>query len=466
MSALRLLLLLSLAIFCGEFAIMIALDYIQVQSELIANVIDATTLVVIVFPFLYFFVFKTFVVRNEELTTTQQQLLTAKLELEHRIDERTKEIAVTNLELKQTITRLNTRRAEMARLSEIVNFFQACRDLNEALSLPDSQWQSIFPGLSGNLFLMKASHNLLEKAASWGNPFAVEPCFVPDDCWALRRGKTHKTGAADGMTPCRHVPAGRQNQHICLPLSAHGETLGILCLDVPNGLAGRPDDSDWRNGDREEFHAAVAESLALAIANLRLRQTLRHQAIRDQLTGLYNRRYLIEMLDRELQRAEVRDQHLVVAMLDMDHFKRFNDTYGHAAGDAVLARVGIILRQWKRGEDIVARYGGEEFAIVLPDTPANVAVEHLETLRKTIETTTIEHHGQLLPPLTMSCGVAEYPRHSLDRDALISITDKALYTAKRDGRNRVNLAPETAGLDHIVEQAEEADLRSHATRVA
>lgn len=466
MGALRLLILLSLTIFCGEMAIMVALQYAHIENEIFANILDATTLVIIVFPFIYFFVFRSTMQKNKELTATQQQLLTAKEELEQRIAERTHEIAATNGELKQTVARLNIRRVEMARLSEMVNFFQACRDLDEALGLAKSQWQSMFPGLSGTLFLMKASHNLLEKAVSWGQPFELEPCHLPDECWALRRGKPHKTGGADGMAVCHHLSSVESHQHICLPLSAHGEILGTLCLHLPEALDGVSGNGDRRSGDREAFYAAVAESLALAISNLRLREMLRNQAIRDQLTGLYNRRYLLETVERELHRAAARDQHLTMVMLDLDHFKRFNDTFGHAAGDAVLARFGVILREWKRGEDIVARYGGEEFAIVLPDTPADPAFERLELLRKTIETTAIEHHGQLLPPLTISGGFAVYPLHAVDRDALISIADKALYRSKRDGRNRMTLASDTAGLTHLAEEATQAALLSAPTRAA
>jgi diguanylate cyclase (GGDEF)-like protein len=452
MSALRLLILLSLTIFCGEFAIMLGLDYVQIRNESIANIVDATTLIVIVFPFLYFFVLKTVVAKNKDLTAAHRQLVAAKEDLEQRIAERTNEITVTNRELKQTIERLNVRRTEMARLSETVNFFQACRNLEEAFGQADSQWQSLFPGLSGTLFLMKASHNLLEKAVAWGQPFDVEPCHLPDECWALRRGKPHMTGGADGMAPCRHLSSAENQRYICLPLSAHGETLGTLCLHIPEARDGGQDQAD-RGNDRAAYHAAVAESIALAISNLRLRETLRHQAVRDQLTGLYNRRYLLETLEREMARAAIRNQHVTVAMLDIDHFKRFNDTFGHTAGDAVLARLGILLRQWKRGEDIVARYGGEEFSIVLPDMPVGAAIERLESLRQMIETVTIEHHGQLLPPVTISCGIASYPIHAADREALINIADEALYRSKRNGRNRISVAHDAADLFDVAQVA-------------
>jgi diguanylate cyclase (GGDEF)-like protein len=450
MSALRLLTLLSATIFCGEMAIMFALDHVAIDNELGRNALDATALVIVVFPFLYFFMFRTIIQKNKDLTAAQQQLLVEQETLERKIEERTNEIAIANGELKHSVGRLGSRRAEMTRLGEMVNFFQACRNLDEALGVTESQLRSLFPGHSGALFLMNASHNILEKAVAWGPSSDMKSCHVPDDCWALRRGKPHATGGANGVTPCRHLSSAGNHCYICLPLLAHGEALGTLSLQAIEATAGEYDDGDRRNGDRMVFYSAVAESLALAISNLRLRETLHYQAIRDQLTGLFNRRYLIETLERELSRAAARDHHLTVAMLDIDHFKRFNDLFGHAAGDTVLAKLGLVMREWKCGEDIVARYGGEEFAIILPDTSAELAFERLESLRQTMEMLVIEYSGQLLPPVTISAGIAAYPLHAINGDALINMADQALYSSKRDGRNRITSAPNTAGLTQIV----------------
>jgi diguanylate cyclase (GGDEF)-like protein len=463
MSALRLLALLSATIFCGELAIMFVLDHVAIDNELGRNAIDATALVIIVFPFLYFFMFRAAIQKNNELTATQQHLLLAQEKLEQRIEERTNAITIANGELKHSVERLNFRRAEMTQLSEMVNFLQACSNLDEALGVTESQLRSLFPSHSGALFLMKASRNILEKAAAWGQPIDADPCLMPDDCWALRRGKPHVTGGANGLTPCHHLRADITQQYICLPLLAHGETLGTLCLQAPETTADEHDNGDRRNADRMVFYSAVAESLALAISNLRLRDALHYQAVRDQLTGLFNRRYLIETLEREMNRAAARNQCMTVAMLDIDLFKQFNDTFGHTAGDAVLARLGIVLREWKRGEDIVARYGGEEFAIILPDTSAEQALERLESLRQTIGALVIEHRGQLLPPLTISAGIAAYPLHAINTTGLINIADQALYSSKRDGRNRVTIAPATAGLAQIVkDEAEPAPAPAYA----
>ncbi|MDP2324095.1 MAG: sensor domain-containing diguanylate cyclase [Gammaproteobacteria bacterium] len=229
--------------------------------------------------------------------------------------------------------------------------------------------------------------------------------------------------------------------YVCLPLIAGGEALGSLWLAAP----GTPDETAENggeiDGDRMDFYVAVAETLSFAIANLRLRETLRYQALRDPLTGLFNRRYLHDVVDHELQRAASRNQELSVVMFDIDHFKRLNDAFGHAAGDTVLARLGALLREWVRADDIAVRYGGEEFTIVLPDTSSELAVARAESLRQAIASLSVEHDGQPLVQVTISAGIATFPVHGIDREALIQSADQALYASKRAGRNRVSLAP-------------------------
>jgi diguanylate cyclase (GGDEF)-like protein/PAS domain S-box-containing protein len=167
-----------------------------------------------------------------------------------------------------------------------------------------------------------------------------------------------------------------------------------------------------------------------------LQDQLREQAIRDPLTGLYNRLPLNEFFDRELRMAQRRRRPISTVLVDLDHFKTVNDTYGHQAGDEVLRVLGDLIRQSYRASDIPCRYGGDEFLILVPDMALELACERTEHLRKALEETSIVH-GTSLTHITASFGVATFPQHGDTRDALIAAADRALYTAKNCGRNQV-----------------------------
>jgi len=173
------------------------------------------------------------------------------------------------------------------------------------------------------------------------------------------------------------------------------------------------------------------------VANIRLREALRSQSIKDSLTGLYNRRYLTEMLDREIRRAVRAEQSLGILMIDLDHFKNFNDTYGHDAGDAVLRQAASFLSKSIRVEDIVCRFGGEEFVVILPTADVNAAYARGERIRSKIRELTVLHQGHSLGMVTVSIGVAALPEHGTSPQVLLDAADAALYRAKREGRDRV-----------------------------
>jgi diguanylate cyclase (GGDEF)-like protein len=176
------------------------------------------------------------------------------------------------------------------------------------------------------------------------------------------------------------------------------------------------------------------------VANLNMRDVLKMQSIRDPLTGLFNRRYMEESLDRELRRTVRKKSSLGVLMIDVDHFKRLNDTFGHDAGDAVLRSLGALLRTHFRGEDIVCRYGGEEFTVILPETSPDIVRQRSIELCEGVKQMRVEHHGQPLESITLSIGVAIYGEHGTTADALVRAADSALYVAKKDGRDRVIVA--------------------------
>jgi diguanylate cyclase (GGDEF)-like protein len=166
-------------------------------------------------------------------------------------------------------------------------------------------------------------------------------------------------------------------------------------------------------------------------------QRLQEQAISDPLTGLYNRRYLNEFLPRELARSGRNGTPVAVMLIDLDHFKRVNDSFGHEAGDIVLTAIGALLREKVRGSDIACRYGGEEFALVLPETSEEPAARRAEDIRVAISSLELSHAGTRMGKVTASCGIALFPDHADDTDTLLRVADVALYAAKGAGRNRV-----------------------------
>lgn len=178
----------------------------------------------------------------------------------------------------------------------------------------------------------------------------------------------------------------------------------------------------------------------LAEVQTRMMEVLRAQAVRDPLTGLFNRQYLDETLLREFRSARRRKAPFSLAMLDIDHFKIFNDTYGHAAGDEVLKELGKVLRDAMRASDIACRYGGEEFVLVLLDADLAVALPSVERICLEIKRKQCLYRGQALPGITVSAGLAQYPVHATSPDELLRAADEALYAAKRAGRDRVEIS--------------------------
>jgi diguanylate cyclase (GGDEF)-like protein len=191
---------------------------------------------------------------------------------------------------------------------------------------------------------------------------------------------------------------------------------------------------------KQRLAVAIAENLSLALANLKLRESLQNQAIHDPLTGLYNRRYLEETMDRELHRARRQETQLGVVMIDLDHFKDFNDTFGHAAGDALLSALANVITTGIRADDIACRYGGEEFLLIMPGASLETTRERADNLSQAVRNLQVKYQDQLLQSTTISLGVAIFPDHGLTAEEVIAAADAALYRAKQAGRDRVEIA--------------------------
>jgi diguanylate cyclase (GGDEF)-like protein len=219
---------------------------------------------------------------------------------------------------------------------------------------------------------------------------------------------------------------------------AHGEIMGLLHIRFA-------DENDRTRNIIIQSALAAAEQLSLILANLRLRETLKNQSIRDSQTGLFNRRYMEDSLIRELSRAERVNKSVAVAIVDIDHFKRLNDTFGHTAADAVLREWSELLKAKFRGSDIVCRYGGDEFVIILPDISVEDARQRLEQLREELARIVVREDGHSIQAVTVSIGLAFYPVHGRSSQALLQAADRALYKAKEMGRDRIEIASDNSG---------------------
>ena len=334
--------------------------------------------------------------------------------------------------LREGNAELEHKSADLRALSRYGGLLQGCVDPEEALQLTARLLSTLRPGTAGTIYRMRNSQDYAEATIHWGRHRATSAgSLLPDACWALRRNQPNLSPDA-AAARCPHVSAVEHDgvATACVPLMAQGVQIGLLYLsDDDDGFLARMD-----------IIEAAAEQLSMALSNLSLRERLRLQSIREPLTGLFNRRYLEESATRELARCARRDLPLSLMMLDIDHFKAFNDVHGHAGGDALLAQFGKLLAEHSRGEDIACRYGGEEFTLILPEAPADTALQRAETIRMAVEAMRVQHMGHDLPQVTVSIGVSTFPANGATPETLLRAADEALYRAKHNGRNRVEQA--------------------------
>lgn len=407
------------ATFCAELSIMFLLPALHAMPRWVEAMADAGLLVAILFPVLYFTSFRPLTNRMRELALARASLQDGQRELENRVKARTAD--------------LERRSRELELLSTVGEQLHGCAGVQEAHAIVARAAPEVFPETSGILFRSVPPHGELEAAVSWGKfPPGAAHEVAPRDCHALRHGKLYFVADPRDELSCRQVPPPAPPCYVCVPLIAQGEVLGVLHLRPAHAEGERPD---------PRLAAMFADQLALALANLRLRETLHNQSLRDALTGLYNRRHLEDTLSRELRRAERAGSPIGVVMLDLDEFKRFNDLHGHDAGDALLRELGNFLKSNIRGGDVICRYGGEEFVLIVPGVPLAAVGERVEKLRNDVRKLSTTHRGGSgVEPVTISAGIAMYPEHGNEGDALLRAADRALYEAKRQGRDRAVVA--------------------------
>ncbi|MCB9588249.1 MAG: diguanylate cyclase [Polyangiaceae bacterium] len=344
------------------------------------------------------------------------------------------ELRNNNAELQSSIAAMEERAEEEGLITEMGDLLQSCVTTDEFYFVVSGYCRRIFRREPGGVYVMASDRTQVQLVAQWGDEPGLAEQFSSEGCWALRRSRSHRYGGLRLAPACGHADLHSQSEYTCIPMMAQGEALGVLHMRNQPG-DGHLHASVLRS--RERIVVSVGEHIALALANLKLRDTLRLQATRDPLTGLYNRRYLEETLQRELSRTARTERPVSLVMIDLDHFKRYNDTFGHAAADQVLKGVSQLLRSSFRTTDVVCRYGGEELVVVMPEASVQAAYDRAEATRKEIAKLEITHEGQTLGRVTASMGVAGTEAHGKSAVDLFRAADAALYAAKAAGRDAV-----------------------------
>ena len=343
-------------------------------------------------------------------------------------------------ELKERSKQIECRNKEMALLAEMAERLQIVSSNEEAYGVISIYIQKLFPEHAGVMFTFDNQRRLLESAVTWGRPKNGESVLVSDNCWALRLGRLHKVDDPKSGLTCAHFKQVPSFGYMCIPMVAHGETMGILHLQDKRSDRDREETARLEFAESKgQLVVTVAEHMAQALANIQLRKTLREQSIRDPLTDLFNRRYMNETLELELRRVKRSKKSIGIVMLDIDRFKLFNDRYGHEAGDVLLHALGDFLRTYMREGDIVCRYGGEEFALVLIEASLEDTRKRAEELRVKIKKLQILYKGKPLENITISLGASVFPEHGTTVEDLLRAADQALYKAKTDGRDRLEV---------------------------
>ncbi|MEW5786440.1 MAG: diguanylate cyclase [Pseudomonadota bacterium] len=340
----------------------------------------------------------------------------------------------SNEKLSDSLAALRVHTRDLTRINEMNELLQTCVREEEVHRIFSHVAQSLELGNGGMLALAKPPRRGMQGVSTWGDSTGMDTAFALDDCWGIRRGQAYEPGQTRPPLHCSHLHATGEQHCLCQPLVVQGETLGLITVRAPLDSS----ETAWQR--IRQLTVTLGEALKLALSNIRLREALREQATRDPLTSLFNRRYLDETLPRELH-ASARENHpLALAILDIDHFKNFNDTWGHEAGDQVLIEVSRILRDHLRASDIACRYGGEELVAVMPGAELEEARDRLQRIADLVRHAQVHTQDRALPPVTFSAGIALAPQHGKDADTLLRAADQALYAAKQAGRDRIFLA--------------------------
>lgn len=348
----------------------------------------------------------------------------------------------SNRQLYLSVQEQENRARELSVLNSMNELLQACYNEADTYGVMVSICKKLFPEETGFLSMRDDESDSLTMVGSWGDEaLSNMDEYGADACWALRLGKIHSVEDPNSDLMCSHPLARNWKSYLCLPISTSSGILGVLHVffkGSPDHLSGE-DIAQYHHSKRMVL-STMLEHYSLSLVNLKLRETLKSQSIRDPLTGIFNRRYLDESMRREMARSRRHGTPTGIIMMDVDHFKKVNDTYGHEAGDVILKALATFLQQHTRNEDILCRYGGEEFILLMPESDLNNAHKRAQQLCKLVRNVLrIDHQGKT-HQITISLGVSAFPDHGPTIEVAQNAADAALYQAKEQGRDRVVVA--------------------------
>jgi diguanylate cyclase (GGDEF)-like protein/PAS domain S-box-containing protein len=348
-----------------------------------------------------------------------------------------------NRQAAQGLAILEQSRSEIALTGKMGIFLQSCINMAEANRVITQFLPLLFPSVDGALYLLNINTDMYELASGWGKPVESDETFAPDACLAVRHRKAHQFNCAENEEPCSHCAKAMKRGYIDVPMISQGKILGVFHLE-------HKDEAELDPGGNmltelgANLAAIVAGQLAFALSSIRLQEAVREQATRDSLTGLFNRRYMEQALDKEIRQAARHNLTVGVITLDLDSFGKFNDRHGYKSGDLVMRSLADFLKGNSHPGDIICRGNGDEFAIICPLISPGMLKERAESIREGLANFNKRHQDLYREPLTLSLGIAIFPENGNTSEQIIKLADMALNQAEQQGGNRIVAADNQA----------------------
>jgi diguanylate cyclase (GGDEF)-like protein/PAS domain S-box-containing protein len=341
-----------------------------------------------------------------------------------------------NGQLANGLAILEQSRSEIALTGKMGIFLQSCINMPEANRVITQFLPLLFPSVDGALYLLNNSTDMYDLASGWGKTVESDETFAPDACLAVRHRKIHQFNCAENEEPCSHCAKAMKRGYIDVPMISQGKILGVFHLEQKDE-AELDAGGDMLTELGANLAAIVAGQLAFALSSIRLQEAVREQATRDTLTGLYNRRYMEQALDKEIRLAARNKVTVGVITLDLDSFGKFNDRHGYKSGDKVMRNLADFLKSNSHPGDIICRGNGDEFALICPRIAPDTLKQRAEGIREGLANFNKRHQDLYQEPLTLSLGIAIFPENGNTSEQIIKLADMALNQAEQAGGNRI-----------------------------